>query len=464
MAETKVPSVLPASSGIPAQLFAALIGSSADAIITKSLDGVIWTWNQGAMQIYGYTPDEVIGQPMTMLCPPDRVGEVADIMALIRKGERVSHYETVRQRKDGTTFPVSVSVSPVNDDYGTTIGAASIARDITEQFQARETAVLAARNKDIELDNRNLTSFTYSVSHDLRSPLRALSGYSELLLEEYADSLGEEGRGYAERIVAASEQMSTLIENLLSLSRSTRAAMHFQTVDLSIEIDEIAGQLQREEPGRDVRFIIQRLVNVRADPALMRTVLQNLVENAWKFTSPRDGALIEFGTAPTDDDSVCCFVRDNGAGFDPGDLSKLFQPFQRLHSTGEFPGTGIGLASVRQIVERHGGRTWAEGKVGEGAAIFFTLDTGAVDRPAGPAGPAGQAGAAGETGAVGETGQAGETGAAGAVGETGQTGPAGETGRTGPAGQAGETGRTGETGAAGQAGETGGPAAPRRTG
>ena len=151
----------PTSSGIPAQLFAALISSSDDAIIVKSLDGVISTWNQGAMRLYGYTPDEAIGQPMTMLCPPDRVGEIADILVKVRNGERISHYETVRQRKDGTTFPASVSVSPVNDECGTTIGAASIARDIAAQTQARGAAALAVRNKNIELANRNLTSFTY---------------------------------------------------------------------------------------------------------------------------------------------------------------------------------------------------------------------------------------------------------------------------------------------------------------
>jgi signal transduction histidine kinase len=137
----------------------------------------------------------VIGQPMTMLCPPDRTGEITDILTKVTNGERIVHYETVRQRKDGTAFPVSVSVSPVNDDYGTMIGAASIARDITAQSQARAASALAARNEEIELANRNLTSFTDSVSHDLRSPLRALSGYSELLLEQYADVLGEEGRG-----------------------------------------------------------------------------------------------------------------------------------------------------------------------------------------------------------------------------------------------------------------------------
>jgi PAS domain S-box-containing protein len=410
MNQDTVPSVLSASRGIPAQLFAALISSSDDAIIVKSLDGLICTWNQGATRMYGYTPDEAIGQPMRMLCPPDRVGEIADILAMIRKGERVSHYETTRQRKDGTTFPASTSVSPVNDEYGNTIGAASIARDMTAQIQARGARELAIRNKDIELDNRNLTSFTDSVSHDLRSPLRALAGYSELLLEQHADALGEECRGYAERIAAASKQMSMLIENLLNLSHSTRATIHLQTVDLSAEVDDIAGQLQREEPGRDVRFIIQRPVQVRADPTLIRRVLRNLVENAWKFTSQRDNALIEFGTTPTEDAPVCCYVRDNGTGFDPLDLSKLFQPFQRLHSPREFPGTGIGLASVRQIVERHGGRAWAEGKVGEGAAIYFTLNAAEIDRPAGPAGQTGGTGPAGQTG---ETGPVGEVGAAG---------------------------------------------------
>jgi PAS domain S-box-containing protein len=434
MNQDTVPRLLPANKGIPAQLSAALISSSDDAIVVKSLDGVITTWNQGAVRIYGYTPDEVIGQPMTMLCPPDRTGEIADILTRVRNGERVLHYETVRQRKDGITFPVSVSVSPVNDEYGTTIGAASIARDITAQIQARAAAALAARNEEIELANRNLTSFTDSISHDLRSPLRALSGYSELLLEEGADALGEECRGYAERIAVASQEMSILIENLLDLSRSTRATIHLQTVDLSTEIDDIAGQLQREEPGRDVRFIIQRPVKVRADPALIRTVLRNLVENAWKFTSHQAGALIEFGTTPTEDALICCYVRDNGAGFDPLDLTKLFQPFQRLHKPSEFPGTGIGLASVRQIVERHGGRAWAEGKVGEGAAIYFTLDAAGIDRSAGPAGQIG------ETGPAGQTGPAGETGPAGPAGQIGEMGPAGPAGKTGPAGPAGPVG------------------------
>src|SRR3984885_8324233 len=213
MAQKVSTATWPASSVIPAQLFAALISSSDDAIVVKSLDGIITTWNQGAVRLYGYTPDEVIGQPMTMLCPPDRAGEIGDILAKVKSGERVSHYETIRKRKDGTAFPVSVSVSPIHDEYGTTIGAASIARDITEQNQARTAAMLATRNKDIELANQNLSTFAYSVAHDLRSPLRAVSGYSNVLLEEFAAALGENGRGHAERIVGNCKKMATLIDD-----------------------------------------------------------------------------------------------------------------------------------------------------------------------------------------------------------------------------------------------------------
>jgi PAS domain S-box-containing protein len=374
MARTGLIGIWPPGSGIPAQLFTALISSSDDAIVVKSLDGVITTWNQGAVRLYGYTPDEVIGQPMTMLCPPDRAGEIADLLAKVTNGERIVHYETVRQRKDGTVFPVSVSVSPVNDEYGTTIGAASIARDITAQIQVRTAAALAARNTEIELANRSLTSFTDYVTHDLRSPLRALTGYSGLLLDQYADALGDEGRGYVGQIATASKRMSALIEDLVILARARRTAMHLQAVDLSAEVDDIAGRLRREEPGRDVRFVIQPMVKVRADRSLIRTVLWNLVENAWKFTSRRDQALIEFGTTPAAEASVCCYVRDNGIGFDAVDTSMLFEPFQRLHPASEFPGTGIGLTSVREIVHRHGGRAWAEGKIGEGAAFYFTLN------------------------------------------------------------------------------------------
>jgi PAS domain S-box-containing protein len=356
------------------QQFEAIVNSSDDAIVGKTVDGVITTWNPAAERMYGYPAADIIGKPMKVLCPPDRIGEIKEILTKIGRGERVSHHETVRQRKDGTTFPVAVTVSPIRDMSGRLVGASSITRDLSEQIEVRSASMLSRRAEDLERANRNLEMFTYSVSHDLRAPLRALSGFSAALLEEYREVLGEDGRGYAERIQAASDQMANLIDDMLQISRISRAEMDLHLLDLGAEVAGIAQQLQRDEPGRRVHVTIERPVQARADPALIRTVLQNLLDNAWKFTSGRDNALIEFGTTSTVDAQVCCYVRDNGAGFDPAYMDKLFTPFQRLHTTREFPGTGVGLASVRQIVERHGGLTWAEGAVGEGATFYFTLN------------------------------------------------------------------------------------------
>jgi light-regulated signal transduction histidine kinase (bacteriophytochrome) len=168
--------------------------------------------------------------------------------------------------------------------------------------------------------------------------------------------------------------MAALLDDLLHLSQVTQAKMNLQDVDLSAEVTAICDQLRARDPGRQVRVTVQEGVRVTADLILIRSALDNLLENAWKFTARRDGAAIEFATVPVGDASTCCYVRDNGAGFDPAYVGKLFQPFQRLHAAGEFPGTGIGLATVRCIIERHGGRTWAEGAVGGGATIYFTLN------------------------------------------------------------------------------------------
>jgi light-regulated signal transduction histidine kinase (bacteriophytochrome) len=243
-------------------------------------------------------------------------------------------------------------------------------RTLNEQLEDR----VEQRTAELVVANKNLEAFTYSVAHDLRSPLRALSGYSEALTEDYGDRLDETGRWYAERIQANTERMGALIDDLLLLARVSRAEMSLGPVDLGAEVAAIAGELQAREPGRRVRFAIQDGVWVTADRTLIRTVVQNLVENAWKFTAKRDGATIEFGTTAAEDAGVCCYVRDDGVGFDPAFTGKLFQPFQRLHAVTEFPGTGIGLASVQRIVGRHGGRAWAEGAVGRGATFYFTLN------------------------------------------------------------------------------------------
>jgi light-regulated signal transduction histidine kinase (bacteriophytochrome) len=243
-----------------------------------------------------------------------------------------------------------------------------------QQLNGELEARVEQRTAELVVANKNLEAFAYSVAHDLRSPLRALSGYSEALTEEYADRLDETGRSYARRITAATERMSALIDDLLLLAQVSRTEMSLEPVDLSAQFSALARELQAREPGRRVRFAIRAGVLVTADRSLIRTVVQNLLENAWKFTAKREEATIEFGTTAAEGAEVCCYVRDNGAGFDHAFINKLFQPFQRLHSVTEFPGSGIGLASVQRIVERHGGRVWAEGAVDRGATFYFTLN------------------------------------------------------------------------------------------
>jgi signal transduction histidine kinase len=242
----------------------------------------------------------------------------------------------------------------------------SLNANLEQQVQQRTIHLVRA--------NKNLEAFAYSIAHDLRTPLRGISGFAEALAEDYGDRLDETGRGYAGRIEAGCAHMATVLDDLLHLSQVTQANMNLQDVDLSAEVTAICDQLRARDPGRQVQVTVQEGVRVTADRALIRSALENLLDNAWKFTARRDGAAIEFATAPAGDAPICCYVRDNGAGFDPAYVGKLFQPFQRLHHAGEFAGTGIGLASVRRIIERHGGRTWAEGAVGGGATIYFTLN------------------------------------------------------------------------------------------
>jgi signal transduction histidine kinase len=283
------------------------------------------------------------------------------------------------------------------------IAADTQRRDAQDSFNARrdgerrdafEQSVTDHQQADaLEHANQNLEAFAYSVSHDLRAPLRAMSGYSTVLLEEYGPSLGAEGRGYAERIHAASQQMSQLIDALLRLARLSGAEVCLQPVDLGAEAAAIAADLRAAEPWRQVGFTIQQPIWAVADRPLIRTVLQNLLGNAWKFTSHQDNAQIELAAVPDGDNRTRCYVRDNGAGFDPAQAGKLFTAFQRLHPASQFPGTGIGLASVRQIVELHGGRVEATGAPGAGATISFTLATadppqGGTPAPASAAAPA----------------------------------------------------------------------------
>ena len=225
---------------------------------------------------------------------------------------------------------------------------------------------------DLEHKNRELESFSYAVSHDLRAPLRRIDSFSRAVLESQAEKLDESGRRYLERVREASQQMSQLIDDVLYLSKVTRADLRDQDVDLSAVASLILSRLQESEPGRKVETRVRPGVVVTGDGQLLRIGMENLLENAWKFTSKQPEARIEFGVTQASGEPAY-FVRDNGAGFDMTYADRLFGPFQRLHRHGEFPGSGIGLATVQRIVHRHGGRVWAEGLVGQGATFQFTL-------------------------------------------------------------------------------------------
>ncbi len=234
------------------------------------------------------------------------------------------------------------------------------------------TQLVDERTAELAAANRELEAFAYTVSHDLRAPLRTMEGFSQAVQEDYADSLDETGKDFLQRIRAAAIQMGILIEDILTLSKVTRANINKQDVDFTKMIEEVTIELQAGEPEREVDIVIADCITTRGDPRLMRSVLVNLLGNAWKFTHHKDNAKIEFGCIEKDEETIY-FIRDNGAGFDQKFAEKLFKPFQRLHRKDEFEGTGIGLATVDRVIRKHGGRIWAEGIVGEGSTFYFTL-------------------------------------------------------------------------------------------
>jgi PAS domain S-box-containing protein len=350
---------------------AAIVDSSEDAIIGKTLEGVITSWNQGAERIFGYSAQEVVGKPVSILLPPGQQDEEPHILEQMTSGQRIHHFETVRRRKDGQDIDVSVSISPIRNARGAIVGASKVARDITEQKHA-EAAVRRAKEA-AETASRELEAFSYSVAHDLRAPLRGIDGFSQMLLEDYSDKLDEDGKNHLTKVRESAQRMAELIDSLLALARVTQSEIHHESVDLSRLARETAKRLQGTQPEREAEFIIaDQLVNY-GDSRLLGILFDNLLGNAWKFTCKRQKARIEFGYKQ-DNGHPAYFIRDNGAGFNMAYVEKLFGVFQRLHTAREFEGTGIGLATVQRIIRRLGGRIWAEGEVDRGATFYFTID------------------------------------------------------------------------------------------
>jgi signal transduction histidine kinase len=235
-----------------------------------------------------------------------------------------------------------------------------------EQRVQERTTQLAAANEELE-------AFSYSVAHDLRTPLRSIDGFSQAVLEDYSDKLDSDGRSHLQRVRAATQRMSGLIDDLLNLSRVTRSEMHLGSLNLSAIAKSVAADLQKSEPNRLVEFVIEENLVANGDSRLLRVVMENLLGNAWKYTARHSRARIEVGRSQGENGRAVCFVRDDGAGFDPRYAARLFGAFQRLHTTDEFPGTGVGLATVQRIIRRHGGDIWAEAAVEKGATFSFTL-------------------------------------------------------------------------------------------
>jgi PAS domain S-box-containing protein len=350
---------------------AAIVDSSNDAIIGKTLEGVITSWNEAARGIFGYCAEEVIGQSISRLVPADRQNEERQILEKLARGERIETFDTVRMRKNGHPLHVSVTISPVHDSLGNRVGASMIVRDITDRRLAEEA--LASASRAAEAASRELEAFSYAVAHDLRAPLRGMNGFAQVLLDTYRDKLDADGQDWLQEIVLNARKMGALIDALLSLARLTRSEPRRESVDLSSLIRATAKQLSAAEPGRAVELVVQDHLMADLDPVLARALIENLLGNAWKFTSKVPLARIEFGLTQQDNGTRAFFVRDNGAGFDMAFADKLFGPFQRLHRADEFPGTGIGLATVQRIARRHGGRAWAEGVVNGGATFHFSL-------------------------------------------------------------------------------------------
>jgi len=357
------------ASALKARL-AAIVESSDDAIISKDLNGIIRSWNAGAQRILGYTPEEAIGQHISMIAPPDRKTEMSNILKRIARGERVEHFQTKRQAKDGRILTVSLTVSPVRDATGVIIGASKVARDITES--ERQAEALREANEALIRSNADLQQFAYSASHDLQEPLRMVSAYGDMLKRKFGGKLGPAGEEYIGYIIEGASRMEQLLQDLRAYTQaSTMSDQPPQEVDAIDVLKRALANLEASIQESGAIITHSNLPRVRIHEVQLQQLFQNLIGNAIRYRSSdvprihiaaeRNGTEWQFS------------VQDNGIGIPPRYREVIFGVFKRLHSVSEYPGTGMGLAICQRIVQRVRGRIWVESEVGRGSTFFFTL-------------------------------------------------------------------------------------------
>ncbi|MEH6566239.1 MAG: PAS domain S-box protein [Halopseudomonas sp.] len=359
--------------------FRAMIEAAPDAIIITDTDGTIVLLNEQAIRLFEYTQQELLGQKVEVLLPEElRRGHIQHRQGYVsapRPRLMGSGLRLQAKRKDGSELPVEVSLSPIRTPSETLVFCAI--RDVTERRETEDKIKqlnngLTAQNNELQVVNRELEAFSYSVSHDLRAPLRAIDGFSQILTSSLSDKLDEQEVDYFNRIRKAAQKMSKLIDDLLLLARVSRADVLSAEVNLSNLAESAVQNLKELQPEREIDIQIQKGICVEGDLALLQVTVQNLIGNAWKFTGKTEHPQIQVGTEIQDEEEVI-FVRDNGAGFDMNYADKLFIPFQRLHSGNDFPGSGVGLATIERIMAKLNGRIWAESVTGQGATFFLKL-------------------------------------------------------------------------------------------
>lgn len=359
---------------------AAIVEGSDDAIVGKDLQGVVQSWNPGAQRIFGYTEEEMIGRSITVLLPPDRLAEEQQILARLQRGERVEPFTTLRVRKNGEHFPVSLTISPIRDDEGRVIGASKIARDITALHQAQEQLRSHAAELETKVRERTarlesvvseLEAFSYSLSHDMRAPLRAIHSFSEIVLADCGDRIGE-GAGYLRKIIGAAARLDRMIQDVLNFAKLSRSDLPMGPVDVDKLVRDLLAERPEFQSPPDAVRIEGRLAPVIGHDASLTQCLTNLLANAVKFVAPDVVPKVLVFTRELDDRVRIC-VSDNGIGISPANQRRLFAMFERLETGSRFEGTGVGLAIVRKAVERMKGAVGVESDEGRGSTFWIEL-------------------------------------------------------------------------------------------